>query len=240
MKLKQIKLPSLKNEDLAYLCGVLAGDGSIYVNYKKYDYAIKCVGNPIKERGFYNDIIAPLFFNLFSLIVIPKFHDKETTYGISLSSKNLVNFLVDLGLPCGKKYDQLKIPEPFLKKRELTFAFVRGLADTDFCLTLKRGKYPRIIGTSKSNPFMLQVYSFLKKESFCPYFQKREYYDKRVDKIEITYSISLSGHKQLILWLNKIGFRNNRNLKQVKEWITKNNSNNKVATFKSQKPFFLS
>jgi len=221
-KAKEIKYPKKDDLDLAYLCGVLAGDGSIYINQEKHDYAIRCVCNPKSEKEFYNKIIKNLLLKLFGLKVTPKLYDKGTSYGIGFSSKRLVCFLIDIGLPSGKKYDKLKIPEIFLSKKELTFSFIRGLADTDFCLTLKKGRYPRIIGASKSEQFIDQVYAFLKREGFCPYKQKREYYDKRVNKVEITYSISTSGHKQLINWINKIGFSNSRNINKVREWIDKN------------------
>ncbi|KKQ76846.1 MAG: hypothetical protein UT00_C0030G0001, partial [Parcubacteria group bacterium GW2011_GWA1_38_7] len=40
--------------DLAYLCGVFAGDGSISIRLKKHDYEVKCVGNPLDEKEYYN------------------------------------------------------------------------------------------------------------------------------------------------------------------------------------------
>jgi len=39
---------------LAYLSGVLMGDGSIFVREYKHDYCIKCVGNPKDEIKFYD------------------------------------------------------------------------------------------------------------------------------------------------------------------------------------------
>ena len=47
-KEKVIQIPR-KNIDLAYLCGVLAGEGSINIRKNKCDYEIKCVGNPKDE-----------------------------------------------------------------------------------------------------------------------------------------------------------------------------------------------
>ena len=43
-------------EELAYLCGVFAGDGSLNIRKKKWEYSLKCVGNPKDERIFYDEL----------------------------------------------------------------------------------------------------------------------------------------------------------------------------------------
>lgn len=58
-KPKKIRIPEI-DEDLAYLCGVLAGDGYIGIRKHKYDYSIDCGGNPNDEMEFYDKIIVPL------------------------------------------------------------------------------------------------------------------------------------------------------------------------------------
>lgn len=45
---KEINIPTL-NSDLAYLCGVLAGDGYIKIRHTKNEYHIFCAGNPQDE-----------------------------------------------------------------------------------------------------------------------------------------------------------------------------------------------
>ena len=44
--LKGLKLPNNPSPQLAYLCGILTGDGSIFERKSKNDYGLKCVGNP--------------------------------------------------------------------------------------------------------------------------------------------------------------------------------------------------
>ena len=56
-----MKLPKILESNLAYLCGILTGDGSIYQRKQKKDYIIKCVGNPKNEIPFYNQILLPCF-----------------------------------------------------------------------------------------------------------------------------------------------------------------------------------
>jgi len=52
--IKKLILPKEITEDLAYFCGVLAGDGSIGYRENKKEYCIKCVGNPADEQDYYN------------------------------------------------------------------------------------------------------------------------------------------------------------------------------------------
>lgn len=215
-KIKGLILPSDMGEDLAYFCGVLAGDGSIGFSEKKKDYWIKCVGNPKDEQEFYNIIIKPIIKKLFNLDIVPKYFDKKTTYGFNINSKNLVYYLTNfIGLPLGKKYEALKIPAIFLQDGKLVRQFICGLADTDFHLRVRKGYYPVIIGVSKSKRFIEEIKGFLEKDGFkcCTYERKDN--DKRLNKIILTYSIELSGFKQYIPWMKKIGFRHPKVMEKV-------------------------
>ena len=218
--------------DLAYLVGVLAGDGSINVR-PKHDYEIKCVGD-VKEHEFYDLILCPIFKKLFGLNVKAKLHDAGTTYGVRIWSKSPVQFFTEeFGLPAGKKYEKLRIPTQLRGSEELIKAFIQGLADTDFSLALKRRfkdrrYYPVIVGVSKSREFMGEVSAFLEKFGFSvsKHFDKVQE-DKRFGKTT-THVVQLYGHEQLAKWMIEIGFRNPKHLRKVKLWI-KNNKNNTRA-----------
>lgn len=166
----KIFVPQL-TKDLAYFCGVLAGDGSIYQRKSKNDYIIKCVGNPKDEKEYYTNVIKPLIYSLFHLDIVVKEQDQGTTFGFVCYSKALFEFLTrKIGLPSGSKYNGLTIPSCF-KKRELCSAFIQGVADTDFCISFKKKYssvpyYPVISGSSKSKSFMREIVSHLKKEGF--------------------------------------------------------------------------
>jgi len=136
-RIKKLTFPSEINKELAYFSGVLAGDGSIGFNENKKQYWIKCVGNPRDEKEFYNEIIKPIIKRLFNLDIGPKLYDKGTTYGFDITSKNLVRYLTEfIGLPLGKKYGKLKIPEVFLGEKELVRSFqcpyIGGWEDEEF------------------------------------------------------------------------------------------------------------
>ena len=86
-----IKLPEIIDENLAYLCGVLAGDGNLHYRKNKYEYSLKCVGNPEDESEFYYTVVCPVFEKVFGIKLSPKLCDKKTTFGIVLYSKTVVS-----------------------------------------------------------------------------------------------------------------------------------------------------
>ncbi len=222
--------PTRVTVDLAYLVGVLAGDGSINMR-AQHDYEVKCVGD-VKEWEFYDLVICPLFKKLFELEVKAGLHDVGTTYGVRIWSKELVCFLSEkFGLPIGKKYNGLKIPRQIKSSDVLMKAFIQGLADTDFSLALKRRYrkrryYPTIVGVSKSRKFMVEVSAYLEGLGFSVSkdFDKVQE-DKRFGKV-VAHVIQLYGHNQLAKWVTTIGFRNPKHLKKVEFWRKANKNNN--------------
>lgn len=215
-RIKGLSLPKEITPDLAYFCGVLAGDGSIRFQEAKKQYEIKCVGNPKDEKEFYDKIIKDLIKKLFNLDIKTKSFDKGRTYGFDICSKSLVRYLTEfIGLPLGKKYDKLTIPGIFLNDKELVRKFICGVADTDFHLRIKRGYYPIIAGVSKSESFIKEIKDFLEDEGFKICMYKREEFDKRVNKIVITHRIELSGYKQFLNWMEQIGFRHPKNKEKI-------------------------
>ncbi len=213
------------NSEIAYLSGVLAGDGSISIRREKHDYAINCVGNPKDEQEYYHKIICPMIEKLFDKKTIPTYHNKKTTFGIRFSSKKIVNFFVnELEHPVGEKYHTLKIPEK-IKQKNLTKHFIRGVADTDFCISFKKRNrkipyYPVISGTSKSKSFIEEIAIFLELEGMSV---SKLYDYKQIDKrfkkgFAITSSIYIYGFKNLGLWMKKIGFSSPKHLGKIKKF----------------------
>ncbi len=79
-RLKTLKLPEEASEDLAYFCGLMAGDGHIAVRTHKADYYIELSGNPVDEKGLYDEVVVPLMKRLFNIDIIPRMF-QEKTYG---------------------------------------------------------------------------------------------------------------------------------------------------------------
>lgn len=201
------------NEKLAYLCGFLLGDGSIHIRKDKHDYCIKAAGNPKDEQEYYNKVIKQTLEELFNIEVPMKRYNKGTTYGFSVSSKKLVNYLTkELGMPKSPKYNTLHIPKVFYQEKKLLFACIRGIFDTDGCISFKkRGKtiphYPVITISSKSSSFIKEIYKILLTEEIQgSIIIDYKLLDKRFKKgYNHISKIQISGHKKLDLWLQTIG-----------------------------------
>ncbi|MFH0979023.1 MAG: hypothetical protein V1837_07030 [Candidatus Woesearchaeota archaeon] len=213
-------MPVELSRELAYFCGFIAGDGSVYTRLTKHDYIIKCVGDPKSEQHFYDYVIEPMVKRLFNIDLKVGVQDSGETYGFVVYSKGLLEYLTRvIGLPCGKKYDKLRIPSIFKGEKELTIAFLRGLADTDFYLGLKRGSmkkplYPIIVGSSKSFEFMHEVAQELEHLGFkvTKYFHLKQPDKRFVKGYFIINRIELCGHMNYELWMKVIGFLNKRHL----------------------------
>tara|TARA_Y100000310_G_C20602352_1_gene773732 strand:+ start:546 stop:1265 length:720 start_codon:yes stop_codon:yes gene_type:complete len=223
-KEKGLSLPTNLSSGLSYICGVLAGDGSIGVRKHKNEYSIKCVGNPKDEKQFYKIVIKPLFKKLFGIDIKLKHHDLNTTYGFTLYSKSLVKYLTEhIGLPLGRKDTQLRIPRILLNDEELLLNFIRGVFDTDGCMCFKKRYkkvpyYPVISFSSSNELFTRDIVKVLKSQSFkMHYVYSYKMKDKRIPKgySEIN-RIELNGKNNLNLWLNKIGFSNPKHLAKIK------------------------
>jgi len=220
-----IIIPIEITEDLAYLCGIFAGDGSIGYRRKKNEYSLKVVGNPKDEMEFYHQVIGPKFEKVFGILPRMKFHDSKTTFGFSIYSKTIYNYLVNkVGLPSGVKYYSLEIPRIFLNDRRLIIAFIRGVFDTDGCISFKKGdkdypNYPVINLTSKSADFIKQISNELNniglKYSVSYNYNQR---DLRIERGFTTVSrIDIHGHKNLEIWMDKIGFYSPKHLEKIRK-----------------------
>lgn len=224
--MKNINIPSKINNDLAYLCGVITGDGSINYRENKKEYSIKCVGNPKDEKEFYSKILRPKIKIIFNCNVILKYHDSKTTYGFTIYSKKLFEYLTNIiKLPYGKKYDKLSIPKIFLCKNEFVNNFIKGLYDTDGCISFKKKHkekpyYPVITLSSKNKELIKSVSSFLKIYKLKPV----EIYDYKVKdlRVQLGYTIinriELNGKTNLNIWNNEFGFLNPKHLAKIKKY----------------------
>lgn len=225
-KIKGLIIPNNVTHDLAYLVGVLAGDGSISIRPNKHDYRIKCVGDVKHEKAFYHEVINPIFNKLFNINLDLKLQDSNTTYGFYIYSKALVYFFnKNFQLPIGKKYSKLVIPK-IIEKYGLIPYFLRGLADTDFGISIKKSKYICIVGSSKSKNFMKSISSELKKLGFT-FYEVYDYklIDKRFKKgYSLINRIEINGNKNFKLWMKLIGFSNPKHKNKIKISLNSNKS----------------
>ncbi|GEM_PF-2999491 len=139
------------NSKLAYLVGLIGGDGCIYMS-KRCEYSVHIVDDCLE---FHQTVIVPLFEECLKAkpTVAPmKTHLKRITYRTRLRSKKIAENLVNLGIPAGKKTFSMKTPAWILEgDKQTRKSYVRGWMDAEGCVTrllLKRKKkdyiYPKI------------------------------------------------------------------------------------------------
>lgn len=225
-KKRGLILPSNHSAELAYFCGVLTGDGSIYTRKNKHDYIIKCVGNPKDEKQFYSKVLSPIFSKLFGILPDMKIMDSGTTYGFVVYSKNIYDFLTQhLQMLSGRKDRRLKIPLWVLSSEKFCISFIRGLFDTDGSIALKKRHksfpyYPVVSLSSKSKQLIVGLGTILEQIGFKIVYTLD--YKVRDDRLRSHYSIinrlEMNGKRNLVLWMKMIGFSNPKHLKKTKIW----------------------
>ena len=232
---KGLILPKVTSYKLAYLCGILTGDGSIFERKDKKDYGLKCVGNPKDEQELYYEIVGPYFKEVFGFIPNIRLQDTNTTFGFVVLSKGLLRFLTDkVGLIKGRKDGKLGIPKIFKKDKEMIRPFNRGLFDTDGCMCFKRRYkdtpyYPVISLSSSSEKLIREVAQELKDIGFkVVELYNYKIFDSRFKKgFSIINRVELNGFNNLRLWLLTINFSSPKHLNKIKKYW-KENSGRKI------------
>ena len=224
-----ITIPNLLTKELAYLMGIHLGDGSMNIykrkNCNSHDYKIGYSGHLIDEMDFHKETIRLLF----ELILIKKTkislderkrHSSLRTY---LTSKAILTFFhYSLGLPLGPKTNCdipriIKFSDIKIKK-----SFIKGLADTEFCLTFKKRYrekhyYPAIKFETQSKYLAKSVIKILKELGF-KLTTTFDYVRYRNGVKTIINTINLNGLDNLNLWMKEIDFNSTKHLTKYEVW----------------------
>jgi hypothetical protein len=208
------KLPATWNADLAYLCGLLTGDGTLPNRVfrhpsgriqKRYEIAF------ISEKvDFIKEVYRPLFENIFDLkpyITKVTTNRKKPIFQCRIESKVVYLYLTEkLKLSSGKKARIAKVP-PMPKEYEVYF--LAGLLDTD------GGKKGSGFGFTTASPYLAEFVSNKFKElnlkfSSCPWtFNEYTYHQIYVPKTKLHNFLSL------------IPIRNNEKIETIKVLLGK-------------------
>ncbi len=218
---REVTLPKDLTKELAEETGIHVGDGSLYMSKKgtdtKYVYNIS---GGYDDELYFQEFVIPLIYRLYHihpLIYKPK---KGKSIELRYQSKALAHFKKSLGLPVGKK-DFIETPK-FILSSPFRLDFIRGLFDTDGCLSFKKKHknvkyYPVIDITSKSFELINQISKILHKQSFTT--SKIISETRLRNKTLCTNNrIYLYGKKNLIKWMNLIGTSQPKNIKKFKTW----------------------
>ena len=222
-KIKGIKIPKVMSLLLAEDVGFHVGDGHMKIEDNGWGtkYRFSYSGDSRYDKDYFQNVLIPRKKELFNISTDFREFKNVNAIEVRFSSKKLVLFYKFLGIPDGKKTN-VNIPERILGgSLEIKKAFLRGLADSDFGLSLKNrpnGIYPVLGFASISELLRDQVNSLLKKKGFNTTAYIKTYYDLRVKKQLTTFAFDLNGKTQLEKWMDKIGFSNKKHLNRYNKW----------------------
>lgn len=210
--------------NIAELLGAIAGDG--HIDYgKKYGrgthYKLVFSGSFTEDLEYYKKV--EKFLSKLSPKKIYFYKQRRDELAVCTHSKELLEYLIKKGAIYGRKTKKIDIPKWLNNKEKLHF--LRGLFDTDGCLTFKKKykdkvhKYPMVLITLKSKNMISKVSSILKENDFyfyTGYYEKNT--DKRNGKSYERHSIYISGRKNLKKWMSLIGFNNPKHITKYQVW----------------------
>ena len=221
----KITIPKKLTPELAYFIGIHLGDGCLSFKKKKYDKELSYSGHIIDEYTWYVQDIISLIKRIFNKTA--KFYENKGIKGKSINvyfrSKAIFIFLNKvIGLQIGSK-NNMGIPECIKNSNQnIKSAFIRGLADTDFCLTFKKRHknlhYYPVIALSTCNKKLVKELEILFKEFELNCYTLLDYPTERKGTKLTTNQLQINGVKRANIWMNKIGFSSPKHLTKYLVW----------------------
>lgn len=207
---------------LAEICGIHAGDGYLRNDGKRRELDIS---GALYEKEYYDAYVVPLFEQVFGINISPKYFPARRTYGFVIYGKKIAEFMHSLGFPYGNKTFSVSAPDFILRSKDpdIIYAFIRGVFDTDGCLSfqLKYNRkqlntYPLIKLGVCSKPLIDNVADLLSATGF--HFS-RLYLPPTYGYQKPKYGVILRGNDALRLWMHNIGFKNPSKLSRYEIWF---------------------
>jgi intein/homing endonuclease len=173
----KIHFPKQLDEDLAYLIGILMGDGSLSgsESNKIGNWTISAFFDNLQHQKIFDSILEKKFN------IVSSFYDPKGGHTVSYCCSRVIHsFFTDLfGVPNGLKCNKIFIPNKILRsKLNVQFAFVQGLFDSDGTFTNGTAKYSTtskkmsedIQKLLKKNNFSFSVNIWVKDKKYLPLF----------------------------------------------------------------------
>lgn len=212
--LQKITLPRRLTHEVAEFFGIMVGDGHIGIYHttkpKKRTYYQLQISGHIKDKKYQMSYINKLILKLFNI----KFHvDIIKEHNIIIlrkQSQGICEFLrKETGIENRK--DNVSIPGCILSgNKKIKAAFLRGLADADFCFTVKYkpNVYPVIHGDSKSKKLIEQCSEMLNELGVENYWRKEEQWYEKRKKRYVIYRVYVNGFLRVKKFMEEVGFQN--------------------------------
>ncbi len=227
---RRVKLPNRLTTKLSEFIGIMVGDGHLRLNFDtrtggRYVRSDILVSGNKKETNYLIHVMW-LFYKVFNLKMKYVQDTKLNAINLRAHSKGIVQFLNKIcGIPLNRKTYSIRLPN-IVKKSGLSvkYAFLRGLADTDFTVTFKNRtnkghNYPVIKASFKSRTLVKDLESLYSDLGFryCVVYNEKGY-DKRFDRYDTIHAIYLNGKENFRKWVNRIGFSNYKFLRKIEKW----------------------
>jgi hypothetical protein len=219
--IKQKSFPTMPDNDIWELMGVLLGDGCLSKYYAKYErrfiYEISFTGNMFDDLDFYRQRIIPILREKFEVsgnyYLRPKYH----VICIRIRSKRIFNFFRDLGMPVGKKKKTIRITSRmFRESLDVKAAILRGLLDTDGHIFARKDegyKYPHLEISSGSISFLKDLNLLIRT------FGLPAYLHVYVRGQREGGNVLIRGGKNIKLWMERIGSSNPTHINRYNTWL---------------------
>jgi putative ABC transport system ATP-binding protein len=208
---KTVKIPPHTSPELLEFYGFLAGDG----NLDKDGIKITNLDEKIRKRIIY------LSEKLFELT------PRQSAKRLDINTRVLIAFFNKIfNVPLIKKSNSIKLPDFIFKCSDEEIAgFIKGLFDCDSYVSNSK-KEINIILASKELINQLSVL-FLRFGIVSRYSERMKYVSGRKQQtLKKYYSLSISGHDNLVAYKKNIGFNSNfKSLRLEKLLQTKANTN---------------
>ena len=223
--LRQIRLPKNMTTNLAYETGVHIGDGHLTIIEEKNRRRSLVIfsGHYSDENEFYSKTISDLLYELYNIKPKP-IKSTKNTIQLRIGSRAISQFKrYIIGLPNGNKLGTISIPSSIMESNiEIRKSCLAGIIDTDFSLSFRHGKYPRIgLETPIQNKkFIEQISIILRETGISHTICITNKIDKRYTpyKISKSYRLDINGYKNLEKYISEIGFRSSKHLTKLELW----------------------
>lgn len=120
----------------AELIGAFAGDGWMSRGGNGVSLFISC--NPKNEKEYYDKQIKFLFKKVFNKNVFPRDFPYWGTYGVCVGERAITKAFIDEGMIVGRKAHRVEVPKSISSNPKFYASFIRGLFDTDGCISFKK------------------------------------------------------------------------------------------------------
>ncbi len=182
---KTVRLPKKMDWKLAYLLGIILGDGHLADPEKSYD-KLTSYNSEVKITDQNKEtflVLTKIFQDLFDYT--PKIYSelskvKKPFYRFVIKIKPIHRFLMSIcEMPVGNKKGKVRTPE-IIKNAPLNIQkwFVAGFFDSDGCITLSKDRWPYISITQYDSQILIEIQEICKKLGIVwngPYVYKYKY-----------------------------------------------------------------